>query len=110
MKEEQIRKILSKSKVETSDDFVDKVMLKVDEERQLKLESKRVSFRPVLISSALLILVVTFVLYQLLISSGFPGAILSTHQMPIFLLITFALLYYLNYAIRLNNKFRKGVA
>ena len=54
MKEEELKKIISKSTVATSDDFLNHLMHRIDTERELKKASFLGSFKSVLIACSIL--------------------------------------------------------
>ncbi|WP_299180027.1 hypothetical protein [uncultured Aquimarina sp.] len=103
MKEENIKKILEKSTVETSDDFINKLMKKVDVQQKAK-KSSFWSFNIVIVACSILLFIVVGSLYNLSeydfkIFSSFFNNIPKT---PIFLMIIITILCFMNSIIRLN--------
>lgn len=107
MKEEELKKIIQKSTLETSDDFINKLMHTIDakeEERKVFLWN---SFRPVLITSSILLVVITFIFYKLLqVQSSFLEILSSIPKTPLFVLVTMFLLYILNWSIRTYERMK----
>ncbi|WP_298540087.1 hypothetical protein [uncultured Aquimarina sp.] len=104
MKEEELKRIISKSTVETSDDFINNLMNAIEVQEQTKKVKVWWSFRTILILCSILILLIVGLLHQVI---GTDNGLLNSSSIdipktPVFLIITFALLYYLNTVIRLN--------
>lgn len=104
MKEEQLKKIIKKSTIETSDDFINDLMVSIKKSQEVEEKYFWWSFKPVLIACAILVLTLTFFLFKLLSAdTSFLNPIVSVHKTPIFIVITLIFLYYINSIIKLNK-------
>lgn len=104
MTEEELKKIIGKSKIETSDDFVDKLMHTIEVHQEAKKISFWWSFRPVLIACTILALTVAFILFKFLSSdSDFLSSFAGIPKTPIFIIVALIFLYYINTIIKLNE-------
>ena len=104
MKEESLKKIMQKSSVETSDDFMNTLMNRIEvskEKRKIKIWN---SFRYTLVATLVLLIPATGILFKLLRQeSSFLSALKEIPTTPIFVIITLFLLYSINSMIRLQN-------
>ncbi len=101
MKEEELKKIIQKSTLETSDEFINKLMHTIDVKEEKRKMSLWNSFRPVLITSSVLMVMITFIFYKLLqVESRFLEVLSSVPKTPLFVLVTLFLLYVINWSIR----------
>lgn len=106
MKEEELKKIMQKSTLETSDDFINQLMHIIDAKEERKVSHWN-SFRSVLIASSVLLVVITFIFYKLLqVQSSFLEIFSSIPKIPLFVMVTLSLLYFINSSIRLYERFR----
>ena len=106
MKEEDIKKILSKSEIETSDDFINKLMNRIEVEKEHKKIPFLSVFKPVLAVCAILGFIVILMLTKLLdIEFNFLNVPSKT---PILIVATFVFLYFINNMIRMNEKLAKS--
>ena len=105
MKEEELKKIISKSTVATSDDFLNHLMHRIDTEKELKKASFLGSFRSVFIACFILGLMITFVTYKFFLGSE---GIINVPKGPIFVGITLILLFGINSIVKTNHKLLKA--
>ena len=105
MKEEELKKIISKSTVATSDDFVNHLMHRIDTEKELKKASFLGSFRSVFIACFILGLMTTFVSYKFFLGSE---GIINVPNGPIFIGVTLILLFGINSIVKTNHKLLKA--
>lgn len=104
MKEEELKKIISKSTIETSDNFIDEIISRVEENTKCKEAYHFWSFRYVLYTCLVLVFVITFFLFRILNdTNGSLRFIADVVKTPIFLLVTITCLYYINNIIKLNE-------
>ena len=98
MKEEHIKKLIGKSKVETSDEFLNTLMHKVSVESAVRNKTK-LSFpvKTLLSVCSLLIIIISFLGYSFLNSSRIEVGSSTT---PLFIMAFGILLYVLNNFIR----------
>lgn len=107
MKEEELKKIMQKSTLKTSDDFINKLMHTIDVKEEKRKMSLWNSFRPVLITSSILLIVITFIFYKLLqVESRFLEALSSIPKTPLFVMVTLFFLYVINSSIRLYERLK----
>ena len=102
MNEEDVKKLLLKSKIETSKDFTDELMNRIDLETQPSVEKTLgISFKKILILCGCLLLIIGFLTFQLVgpkISLAlFQGKNMAT---PLMILVFGTVLYSLNNFIR----------
>ncbi len=105
MNEEKARDILQKSIVETSDDFTDKLMRRLDAE---KVEKKTFAwnFTPVFSVLVLAMLAISFASYKFLRSGAKPFDIgLEIGRTPIFTIVAILFFLALNYILKLNETY-----
>jgi len=108
MKEEQLKKIIKKSTVETSDDFINNLMESIEISQKASKPSFWSSFKPTLIFSALLLCIISYAAYSLTSSDDMGLEYFSKlPKTPIFLLLTLALLFAMNSVITLNEQKKK---
>ncbi len=104
MKEEHIKKIIKKSRIETSEVFVDELMNAIEKSQETKKIKSWWSFKVVLTVCAVLVLFLTFFLFKLLHhDSGFLTSLIGGHKMPIFIVVTLILLYNINSILKFNT-------
>ncbi|MDH7444379.1 hypothetical protein [Aquimarina sp. 2201CG14-23] len=104
MKEEELKKIMGKSAIETSDDFINKLMDTIEKDQKVEKISFWWSFKPVLIVCSSLVLTITFFLYKFLSTdSSFLNLLGEVNKTPIFVMITLVFLYFINQVIKLNE-------
>ncbi|MBG6129562.1 hypothetical protein IWQ47_001135 [Aquimarina sp. EL_43] len=104
MKEEELKKIMSKSTIETSDDFINTLMNTIEVDQKNKETSFWWSFKPILITCSILILTITFILFKFLNYSNISLSVLTKiPKTPVFVVVTLVLLFYINSIIRLNE-------
>ncbi len=104
MKEEELKKIMSKSTIETSDDFVNTLMNTIEVDQEIKSTSFLWSFKPILITCSVLILTITFILFKFLNHSNILLNVLTKiPKIPVFVVVTLLLLFYINSIIKLNE-------
>ncbi len=104
MKEEQLKKIIEKSTIETSDDFINNLMSSVEMNQERKKSLKRL-FKTVLIVISILSIAISFILFQYTGDKNSPINVL-THipKTPLFVVFMIAILGYINAFIRLNEQ------
>lgn len=104
MKEDELKKIIKKSELKTSDDFINTLMHSIETSREAKKESIWWSFKPVMIVCTILLLLITMALFKLLSNeNSFINSLMDVPKIPIFTLVTIFLLVYINSLIRLNE-------
>ena len=104
MKEEQIKKIIKKSTIETSDDFVDGLMAAIAKDKEAKNTYVLSFSKPVLITCIVLVVCLTFLLFKVLgLDFGVLSALTGSKRTPVFVAVIFILLYSLNTLIKLNK-------
>ncbi len=104
MKEESLKKIMQKSSVETSDDFMNTLMNRIDTSKEKKKIAIWNSFRYTLIATLILLIPATGILFKLLRQeSSFLSTLKDIPTTPVFVVITLFLLYGINSMIRLQN-------
>lgn len=103
MKEDQIKKIIQKSTVETSDDFINTLMQLIEAEEKVKPTSVWWSFRTILILCSLLTMIITLGVFrfstmgmEILNIGGIP-------KTPVFIVVTVLLLCLINHLIRVSE-------
>lgn len=105
MKEEIAKNLIQKSKVNTSDDFTDKLMLKVEAEKARSVTStpKLLSFR-----YPLLAMIGGIVVFFMILFSGFIPRLmffdyhLQLNKTPFLILLSFLLIMGVNHILRLK--------
>ncbi|WP_299217279.1 hypothetical protein [uncultured Aquimarina sp.] len=104
MKEENLKKLISKSTVETSNDFINNLMNAIEAQKETKKMSFRFSFKMVLLVCSTLTLILSGLLFNILGKESrlFDSLTEDIPKTPVFLVITLTLLYYINSIIRLN--------
>ncbi|MGY3794606.1 hypothetical protein [Aquimarina sp. 433] len=101
MKEEKFKELISKSTIETSDDFVNKVMQGIQLQKEVKKQSRFWSFPVIIIvCSALILTILGMLFYTLNTEYAIFSSIPKT---PIFLFIIGIGLYYINQLIRFQH-------
>ncbi|NHF59388.1 hypothetical protein FK220_008560 [Flavobacteriaceae bacterium TP-CH-4] len=104
MTEEQLKKIMVKSTLETSDEFLDTLMSTIEKKQMVERIPLWWSFIPVVIASIILVLLATLLLFQLLQSDvRLFGSLVSIPKTPLFVMVTLIFLYYINAVIKLNE-------
>ncbi len=104
MKEEQFKKIIKKSTLTTSEGFVDELMSNIKESKEVKNKYVLWQFKPILSICVVLILVLTFLLFQVLgLEVGVLSSMIGTKKIPIFIVVTSVLFYYLNEMVKLDK-------
>ncbi|AXT55140.1 hypothetical protein D1815_04980 [Aquimarina sp. AD1] len=103
MKEENVKKILEKSTVETSDDFINKLMKKVDVQQNTK-KSSFWSFKIVIVACSILLFIAIGSLHNFPEHnfSMFGSFFNNIPKTPFFLMIIITILCFMNSIIRLN--------
>lgn len=101
MKEEKFKELISKSTIETSDDFINKVMQGIQLQKEAKKQSPFWSFPVIIIVCTALILMILGMLFyafntEYVIFSSIP-------KTPVFLVIIGIGLYYINQLIRFQQ-------
>jgi len=102
MKEEELKKIISKSTVETSDDFINNLMNVIEVKEQTKNTIVSWSLKIVLLVCFILIMLVLWVLPKVIDYDLFNVFSFEVPKTPLFIMITFVFLYYVNSMVRLN--------
>ncbi len=102
MKEEELKKIINKSTVETSDDFINNLMNAIEVKEQTK-NNLTWSLKIVLITCFILIVLLLWVLPKVIDYKVFNFFSFEIPKTPLFLTITFVFLYYVNSIVRLNH-------
>lgn len=105
MKEEEIKRIIKKSKVETSTDFTDRLMMKIEEKEAQKPAFKWI-FPVILSVLCLLSIAISYLLFtnfgSTFLLSPFKLKVPGT---PLFLVFTIFLLFAINYWLQLKSSF-----
>lgn len=101
MNEEKARDLLQKSIVETSDDFTDKLMRRLDAEKVAK-KTLTWNFKPVFSILVLAMLPISFTFYKFLKSGA---SLFDIGRTPIFVVAAVLLFLGLNYILRLNETY-----
>ncbi len=105
MKEEKARDLLQKSIIETSDDFTDKLMRRLEAEKAAK-KTLSWSFTSMFLVLSLAILVLSFISYKFLKSGVDIFNIgLDIGRTPIFIIGTILVFIALNYTLKLNETY-----
>ena len=109
MKDEQLKKILKKSTLETSDDFINNLMESIETSQEVPKSSFWSSFRITLIFSALLLCIISYTAF-ILTHSDFIGLeyFSKLPKTPFFLLLVLGALVAINYVITLNEQKKKN--
>lgn len=102
MKEESLKKIIQKSTLETSDDFINNLMSAIEVEQKQKVTIWD-SFKFSLSISILLIVIATGVLFKILHQENATFLNENIPTTPIFIGITAILFYAINFLIRLQE-------
>ncbi|WP_109301059.1 hypothetical protein [Aquimarina sp. AU474] len=106
MKDDQLKKIIQKSTIETSDDFLNNLMHTIENQKNVKKSSLWWSFKSVLIACTLLVTGITFLTFIYL--GNTTGSIsFEIPKTPIFIIITTLLLLAVNHVIRVNENYGK---
>ncbi|GGG12255.1 hypothetical protein GCM10011344_11210 [Dokdonia pacifica] len=104
MKEESLKKIMQKSTLETSDDFINNLMDTIEVSKQQQKIRFWNSYKFTLITTLILIIPATGLLFRLLRQES---AVLSIFKnipiTPMFVAITLLLLYMINTIIKLQE-------
>lgn len=107
MKEEEIKRIVQNSKLETSADFTDRLMLKIEEKEAKRKTALNRIFVLVLSGLCALSIAISYLLFtnfgSTFIFSPFKLKISGT---PVFLVITVFLLFAINYWLRLRHNYK----
>lgn len=104
MKEESLKKIMQKSSIETSDDFMNTLMNRIEVSKEEQKVTIWNSFRYILIAVLVLLIPATGILFKLLRQeSSFLSTLKDIPTTPVFVVITLFLLYGINSMIRLQN-------
>ncbi|MBW1296460.1 hypothetical protein [Aquimarina litoralis] len=105
MKEEKLKEMISKSTIETSDDFINKVMKGIELQEERKKQSIFWSFPVILfVCSALILAIVGLLFYMLNIQNFMEYATFnSIPKTPVFLLVIGVAFYYINHIMRLHH-------
>ncbi len=105
MKEEQLKKIIQKSAIETSDDFLNNLMHSIEAKQKMRQPSFWWSFKTVLMICMLLVMVISFLLFK----DVTFGVATNIPKTPVFVIITAALLFGINHIMRLNENQKKSI-
>ncbi len=101
MKEDDFKKILEKSKLETSDSFVDSLMYQIELEPQYSQQlSKRISFKPILILCGILAMIISVVSYYFINNLTKSHIDIKSIAIPAFITLFGTLLFVLNNFIK----------
>ena len=106
MKEQDIDKLIKKSRVNTSDDFTDRLIQNI--EYKSEMNSTHIwSFKMVLRSIVTLMIIICGLLYVLL-KDAYPIFDIEIHisKSFVFLISLIAFLFCVNYLLRLNTTYR----
>ncbi len=110
MKEEDIKKIISKSTVETSDDFINNLMNTVVAQKKAKQKTFWWSFPVILVICSILTLLIigmfNHILHNKLTFSN--GLVNNIPRTPFLLIITATILFYINNIIRITYYYKKN--
>ncbi|WP_422106875.1 hypothetical protein [Winogradskyella sp.] len=105
MKEEQLKKIIQKSTVETSDQFINNLMSSIDHNQERKKTLKSL-FKRALIAISIVSIAMSYVLYQYLDSENSLGILPNIPKTPLFVIFMVVILFYINTFIRTNEQNR----
>ncbi|MEM6719747.1 MAG: hypothetical protein AAF611_10550 [Bacteroidota bacterium] len=107
MKEEQLKNLMQKSTVETSDNFTDALMQQLEMLEETK-PIQLISFRKMIAFSVASLVIVSLIAYQYLAPflSELSGSVKVT-KTPIFAVCLLVCLLGLNYMLRLQQSYRK---
>jgi hypothetical protein len=104
MKEESLKKIMQKSSIETSDDFMNTLMNRIEVSKEEQKVTIWNSFRHTLVAALVLLIPATGILFKLLRQeSSFLSTLKDIPATPIFVITTLLLLFGINSMIRLQN-------
>lgn len=104
MKEEELKKIIRKSKIETSDDFINQLMNTIEIDKEVSKASYWWSFRSIIIGCTILVLAITFILFKFLNSDNILlNNFTDIPKTPIFIMVILIILFYINTIIKLNE-------
>lgn len=113
MNHEELKKIIGKSTIETSDDFINTLMSNIEVNQEVKKTSYWWSYRSVIIACTILIVIITHILYTLLrADSSLLKFLADIPKTPIFIFVILLSLYGINNIIKLNEdqtRIKKGV-
>jgi TRAP-type C4-dicarboxylate transport system permease small subunit len=112
MNNEEFKEIISKSTIETSDDFITTLMSTIEVSQEVEKTSSWWSYRPVIITCTILIVIITHILYTLLrADSSLLKFLADIPKTPIFIFVILLSLYGINNIIKLNENqiLQKGI-
>ena len=104
MKEDSLKKLIQKSTLETSDDFINNLMDTIEVSKQPQKVNFWNSYKFTLICTSILIIFITGVLFKLLRQESALTIFKEIPTTPIFAIVTLVLLYTINSIIKLKEK------
>ncbi|MEO1031150.1 MAG: hypothetical protein AAFX55_07080 [Bacteroidota bacterium] len=105
MKEEQLKKIIQKSTIETSDQFINNLMSSIDLNQERKKTLKGL-FKRALIAISIVSIAMSYVLYQYLGDENSLSILPNIPKTPLFVIFMVVILFYINTFIRTNEQNR----
>ncbi len=107
MKEEEIKRIVQKSELETSADFTDRLMLQIEKNRNKKPAVFTV-FLWILPVLCLLSAVISYLLFKNYGSTFLLSPLnLKISGTPVFVMVTVILLFAINYGLQLHENYKQ---
>ena len=105
MKEEQLKKIMKKSSVETSEGFINDLMTSIEASQETQKTSyKKLIWLVSLISSVTISGLILLIMKSNPVENTYLKFISDIPKMPILVIVTLSLLFGINYLIRLNEE------
>ncbi|RZN84649.1 MAG: hypothetical protein EVB11_00945 [Winogradskyella sp.] len=104
MKEEQFKKIIKKSSIETSEDFINNLM----ESIEIHKKTQKTSFKAIRLVLGIVSVIISCLVFLFIKSDSKENSywefMISIPKIPLLVIVTLSLLFGLNYLIRLNEE------
>ncbi len=108
MKQDQMKQLIQKSTVRTSEDFTDTLLSKIEAQESIESTPLPFPFKKIVIGFSIALALIPFLIYTTNHSiQGILSIDIKIPSMALSIMVTIAFLLGLNYILRLNETYKK---